>query len=221
MSYRNDLDALAAREAALALEVEDKIRERDTAARMLEEARARDRLPILDNIRVATPCSADWNAMTGDERARLCAQCDRHVYNISGLTRDEAEELIIEKEGELCVRYFQRADGTILLADCEVGKKQKRRRRLFVVGAATTLAVGGASAYAFAFSCRAPLERVKPTAVVEPGEVTVAPMPPPPAPLVHEPARVFAGVPPTPTAEERLRYKQLKAQSKTKRRPKL
>jgi len=27
------------------------------------------------------------------------------------MTRDEAQALIIEKEGKLCVRYFQRTDG--------------------------------------------------------------------------------------------------------------
>lgn len=215
MSYRNDLDALAAREAALALEVEDKIRERDAAARLLEEARARDRLPILENIRVATPCSADWNAMTGDERARLCARCDRHVYNISGLTRDEAEELIIEKEGELCLRYFQRADGTILLADCEVGKKQKRRRRLFAAGAAATLSAGGLGAYAI--SQRSRIERVEASVVVGPELTTI----PPPPPVMREPVHEIGGVPPPPTAEERLMYKRLKAQSKAKRRVKL
>ena len=79
MSYRSDVDSLAAREAALTLEVENKIRERDAASSLLAEMRARQRLPILDNIRVATPCSADWNQMTGDERARLCGQCNRDV----------------------------------------------------------------------------------------------------------------------------------------------
>jgi hypothetical protein len=41
--YRNDLEALEARHAALEAEVADKIRRRDEAARMLEEARARQR----------------------------------------------------------------------------------------------------------------------------------------------------------------------------------
>jgi hypothetical protein len=41
--YRNDLDALEARHAALAAEVADRTRARDEAARMLVEARARQR----------------------------------------------------------------------------------------------------------------------------------------------------------------------------------
>src|SRR5258706_12696468 len=140
MTYRNDVDALAARHAALEAEVNDKTRELGSAAQLLDEAKSRARLPILDNIRVATPCSAEWSAMTGDERVRACALCNKNVYNLSLLTRDEAEALIVEREGKLCVRYFQRNDGTILLADCVVGRKQKRNRRAFAITAAAALA---------------------------------------------------------------------------------
>jgi hypothetical protein len=212
MSYRSDVDSLAAREAALTLEVENKIRERDAASSLLAEMRARQRLPILDNIRVATPCSADWDQMTGDERARLCGQCNRDVYNISGLTRDEAEELIIEKEGELCVRYFQRADGTILLADCEVGRRQTRRHRLLAAGAVAALASSGVLGYELARSVV--LERVEVPAAAAPAAVSepvLLPEPlPPPGPAVELEPRAMGGVPPEPTAEQRLHYKQLK-----------
>ncbi len=50
MTYRDDL---AARHDALATEVAHKTRELAAATRMLDEAKARMRLPILDNIRVA------------------------------------------------------------------------------------------------------------------------------------------------------------------------
>jgi len=40
-AYRNDIDALEARHAALEAEVADRTRERDEAARMLDEARGR------------------------------------------------------------------------------------------------------------------------------------------------------------------------------------
>lgn len=43
LPYRNDLEALEARHAALEAEVADKVRRRDEAARMLEEARAQQR----------------------------------------------------------------------------------------------------------------------------------------------------------------------------------
>lgn len=145
MSYRDDLDALSARHAALESEVAQKGRELEQATRLLEDARARARLPVLDNIRVASPCTADWKQMTGDDRVRYCGDCRKNVYNLSDLTRDEATALIVGLEGELCVRYFKRADGTILLADdCAVGRRRRRRRRVVVAGAAAALAGAGA-----------------------------------------------------------------------------
>lgn len=147
MSYRNDVDALAARHDALAAEVAAKTRELEAAAQLLDDAKQRARLPVLPNIRVATPCRADWNEMTGDERVRACGSCNKNVYNLSSMTRDEAEALIVEKEGRLCVRYFQRSDGTILLKDCAVGVSQKRKRRIIAAGAAALLGGGGLLAY--------------------------------------------------------------------------
>src|SRR5262245_28002176 len=144
--YRDDLAALTARHDALEHEVAHKTRELEHAGRLLEQAKERMRLPVLDNLRVASPCSADWSKMTGDERARHCDACDKTVYNLSGMTRDEAEALILAKEGRLCVRYYQRADGTILLADCTIGKKRARRRWLVAAGAAGLLGAGGAIA---------------------------------------------------------------------------
>jgi hypothetical protein len=143
-AYRDDVAALDARHAALSHEVAQKSRELSDAARLLDEAKTRARLPVLDNIRVATPCSADWSRMTGDERVRACADCNKRVYNLSNMTRDEAQGLIVEKEGKLCVRYFQRHDGTILLKDCSIGVGRKRKRTAIAVGAAALLAgIGG------------------------------------------------------------------------------
>jgi hypothetical protein len=146
MAFRDDLTALSARHDALAAEVAHKTRELDESRRLLDQAQARARLPVLDNIRVAAPCTADWNQMTGDDRTRHCGECKKNVYNLSGMTRDEAEALLIDRNGDLCVRYFQRHDGTILLADCTVGVKRRRRRRLVAAGAATLLASGAAVA---------------------------------------------------------------------------
>jgi hypothetical protein len=147
MSYRSDLDALAARHDALAAEVATKTRELDGVSHLLDEAKQRAKLPVLPNIRVASPCSADWNAMTGDDRVRACGDCNKHVYNISELTREEAEALIVAKEGRLCVRYFQRKDGTILLKDCVVGVAQKRKRRIIAASAAALLASGAGATF--------------------------------------------------------------------------
>ena len=48
---------------------------------------------LLDRIDVRVPCAEDWNAMTGDDRARHCGRCKLTVYNLSAMTHDEAEQL--------------------------------------------------------------------------------------------------------------------------------
>ena len=82
----------------------------------------------LDNIRIASPCSADWDEMFGNERKRFCGQCSLNVYNLSGMTRDEAENLLMASEGRVCVRYYERADGTLLTRDCPVGWAKLKQR---------------------------------------------------------------------------------------------
>jgi hypothetical protein len=82
----------------------------------------------LDNLKIASPCSADWNAMHGDERKRFCGDCKLNVYNLSGMTRYDAEHLLRLSEGRLCVRYFQRADGTVLTRNCPVGWARVKQR---------------------------------------------------------------------------------------------
>ena len=83
----------------------------------------------LDRISVAKPCSASWGEMTGDERSRLCAGCERHVYNISALTQKETRDLIASHEGKrLCIRLFKRTDGTVITSDCPRGLAAYRRR---------------------------------------------------------------------------------------------
>lgn len=90
----------------------------------------------LSVIKVASPCTASWDAMSGDDRTRFCGQCAQYVYNLSEMTRDEAEALILENEGKLCVRYYKRADGTVMTKDCPVGWRAIQRRMLLIGGAA-------------------------------------------------------------------------------------
>ena len=146
--YRNEIDALRERKASLEAEIA-KLRDQTTR---LDELKAREAelagelagidgrlaagmpkrgLPLLDQVRVASPCKAEWNEMLGDERVRFCLSCEKNVYNLSSMTRDDAESLLRERLGnDLCVRFYQRADGTILTQDCPEGVKKKRRKKL-------------------------------------------------------------------------------------------
>ena len=139
----NELEALAARKAALDLEVESLEQERERVRALVEEKR---RLPVLPNIRIATPCAASWDEMTGDKRVRACVHCNQNVYNFSAMSRADAEALLFEKRGSLCAQYYGRADGTILLADCEVGVARRRTQKRIAAGAALLLAGSAAIA---------------------------------------------------------------------------
>lgn len=82
----------------------------------------------LDNVRIASPCSQDWNQMLGTDRKRFCGDCKLNVYNLSGMTRKEAEQLLAGSDGRVCVRFYRRADGSILTQDCPVGWAAVKRR---------------------------------------------------------------------------------------------
>jgi len=81
---------------------------------------------LLDRVRVASPCNARWEDMNGDERARFCHHCQKHVFNLSALTSSEAKALIREKEGGFCGRFYRRRDGRMLTADCVVGRRRRQ-----------------------------------------------------------------------------------------------
>lgn len=119
----------------------------------------------LDQIRIASPCKASWAAMKGDDKVRFCGQCNLNVYNLSALSRTDAEALIQEKEGRLCVRFFRRLDGTVLTADCPVGFRLKRRalaRTLAAAGIVLGLFMGIATALGLPRSMIARLRTLEP-----------------------------------------------------------
>lgn len=82
----------------------------------------------LAKVKVAAPCQAEWEKMIGSHRVRFCAQCNLNVYNLSEMTRAQAESLIVATEGRLCVRYYRRRDGSIITQDCPVGLQAIKRR---------------------------------------------------------------------------------------------
>jgi hypothetical protein len=89
----------------------------------------RTEIPLLQNVRVASPCQASWDAMTpiDEERVRFCEGCQKRVFNLSAMGQAEAEGLLRAHEGHLCVRYYRRHDGTILTNDCPVGLRAARQ----------------------------------------------------------------------------------------------
>ena len=106
----------------------------------------RNDTPHLRSVRIAAPCHESWNAMPGSERVRSCERCQHKVYNLSEMTTAEAEALIRSAEGRLCVRFYRRADGTILTKDCTVGATARRNKRVAQATAGIAAAVGSAAA---------------------------------------------------------------------------
>ena len=108
--------------------LEKELAETDGLIAKLTEKRPQ-KLPVLENVAIAAPCKASWDAMVGDARVRFCGQCEKNVYNLSAMPRDEAEALLAAREGKMCVRLYKREDGTVMTSDCPVGVKRRRRRR--------------------------------------------------------------------------------------------
>ena len=75
----------------------------------------------LERIGIGSPCGADWRAMAGDAQVRRCGQCELDVYDLSAMTREEAQALVRERTGRVCVRFHRRDDGTVLTRDCPQG----------------------------------------------------------------------------------------------------
>src|SRR5688572_21957860 len=72
--------------------------------------RTKTPLPV---IRVAAPCTESWDAMRGDDKARFCTYCNRHVHNLSAISNDEIQRLVCESAGRLCIRYTTTAEGEV------------------------------------------------------------------------------------------------------------
>ncbi len=101
---------------------------------------------LLQIVDVATPCRADWDSMTGDDRSRFCGQCRKHVYNLSAMPADQAVALIREREGDLCIRLYRRMDGTVLSGDCPIGVGRVWKRLKAVAAGVTAASLLGLSA---------------------------------------------------------------------------
>lgn len=103
---------------------------------------SKERYRRLRNLRVASPCPASWADMRGDEKVRYCDICSLNVYNVSAMTSEEAEELLAQANGRLCVRFYQRSDGKILTQDCPVGLAKVRQQVAGRLSLAASFAIG-------------------------------------------------------------------------------
>lgn len=134
------------------------------------------KLPLAEALRPKKPCTVGFATMTqSSPNERYCASCERHVVDVSKLTRAAAIALVARKERgeEVCVHLEVRvSDGAIRVADGHVHPASKARPGVTAVAAASSVVLA---------ACAAP----------EPNVPTLAPPP------VHVAAPV-AETPPTP-----------------------
>jgi len=168
---------------------------------------------ILGDVRVASPCAASWEEMTGSDRVRFCRNCQKNVYNLSAMSRDEAEAFVRQRESRICIQFYRRADGTMLTDDCPVGLRILRRaaRRSWALIAGSLVAVlglfvGGASYSSAKRPGAQSLRQLEPFASIlewldPPPTTAPEPLPPvlPPAPPMLVRGEMCVPVRPTPS----------------------
>ena len=91
------------------------------------------RIP-LEVLRIENPCPADWDQMVGDDRRRFCQGCQKHVHNLTAMPRAEAERLVCESAGRLCVRFARDAAGAVVTVDYQNATDARRRGWRFWTG---------------------------------------------------------------------------------------
>lgn len=83
----------------------------------IAERRAR----CLERAELAYPCPTP-EVLPHDGRVFHCQTCELNVFDISGMTRAEAEALIRTATGRLCLSLYRRADGKVQTQDCPSGR---------------------------------------------------------------------------------------------------
>lgn len=140
--------------------------------------------------------------MVGDERRRYCGECRLNVYNLSGMTRAEAENLLENAEGRLCVRYYTRPDGSVLTQDCPVGWAKVKHRAAAFATAFASLIFTFFGALGFVWATRTEERRHTVGALV-----SESPRPTPKAtPKAEEPPVIMGGISPAASREENIRW---------------
>ena len=63
------------------------------------------RRDFIQQLRIASPCSVEWDAMIGNDRVRFCEHCNLSVHHVDSLSRKQLRRLIARSNGRVCVNY--------------------------------------------------------------------------------------------------------------------
>ena len=95
------------------------------------------------DLRIDSPCSADWSTMTRDGQKRFCDACKKHVHDLSSMSLAEARAVLdAPRTRDLCVRYLYDDEGNILFRPSYdlVPPSMLARVRRFVTAAGVVVA---------------------------------------------------------------------------------
>jgi hypothetical protein len=108
-------------------------------------------LVSLDQISVAEPCHVDWNEMKGNSAARFCEHCQKTVHDLSAMPREQAEKLVCQSAGSLCIRITKGPDGVVQTLDYRglAGPRRWTWRAWTLVALAVALMAGVVNAAIF------------------------------------------------------------------------
>jgi hypothetical protein len=100
----------------------------------------------LNRLRIASPCTASWDDMPGDEARRHCAQCDRQVFDFARMTPRQIEARVETSGGRLCARITRGSDGCLVTRPAPIDWTERRASPLAAALVGALLALRGGAA---------------------------------------------------------------------------
>ncbi len=91
---------------------------------------------------IPKPCAEKFSSMTGDDRARHCAKCNKMVHNLSAVSSDEARDLL-RSRGKICVTCSVDGSGEVITTDYEEIQEKRLMVAQFAVAACLLLGLYG------------------------------------------------------------------------------
>ncbi len=82
---------------------------------------------LLQSVVIEKPCSVGWESMSGDEKVRLCSQCNLNVHNLSSMSDQEAAIVLRRRKTErTCVFMYKSKDGSVVTDNCPANLRKAR-----------------------------------------------------------------------------------------------
>jgi hypothetical protein len=76
--------------------------------------------------------------MGGDDQTRFCMHCQKRVHNLSAMNSGDANRLLCQSAGDLCVRYQLAGNDQIVTLDYQ--QRPPRKKWLWPITAVTAIA---------------------------------------------------------------------------------